>query len=65
MIGAVEQGGLAGVAGVKSGDIVRKVNGQAVSTVLDFYKAFNSGTSKEIMLALERQNTELVIGLVR
>jgi Do/DeqQ family serine protease len=64
-IGAVEQGGLADVAGLKSGDVVRKVNGKAVSTVLDFYKAFNSGTSKEIMLTLERQNTELVIGLVR
>jgi Do/DeqQ family serine protease len=65
VIGAVEQGGFADVAGLKSGDIVRKVNGQAVSNVLDFYKVFNNNESKEILLALERQNTELVIGLVR
>jgi Do/DeqQ family serine protease len=65
VIGAVEQGGFADVVGLKSGDIVRKVNGQAVSNVLDFYKVFNSNESKEILLALERQNTELVIGLVR
>jgi S1-C subfamily serine protease len=65
VIGAVEQGGFAAVAGLKSGDIVRNVNGQAVSNVLDFYKVFNSSESKEILLALERQNTELVIGLVR
>ncbi|UCF99421.1 MAG: Do family serine endopeptidase [Spirochaetaceae bacterium] len=64
VIGAVEQGGFADIAGLKTGDIVRKVNGQEVSTVLDFYKAFNSTKSREILFAIKRQDTELVIGLV-
>jgi Do/DeqQ family serine protease len=65
VIGAVEQGGIADIAGLKSGDIVRSVNGQTVNTVLDFYKTFNSSKSREIMFTVERQETELIIGLVR
>jgi serine protease Do len=65
VIGAVGQGGSADIAGLKSGDIVRKVNGQTVNSLLDFYKEFNSGKSREILFAVERQNTELVIGLVQ
>jgi len=64
VIGAVEQGGFADIAGLKTGDIVRKVNGQEVRTILDFYKAFNSGKSREILFTIERQETELIIGLV-
>jgi serine protease Do len=65
VIGAVEQGGIADIAGLKSGDIVRTVNGQTVNTLLDFYKTFNNSKSREIMFAVERQDTELIIGLVR
>jgi hypothetical protein len=36
-----------------------------VNTVLDFYKTFNNSKSREIMFAVERQDTELIIGLVR
>ncbi len=64
VIGAVEQGGFADIAGLKTGDIIRKVNGQEVGTILDFYRAFNSGKSREILFAIERQETELIIGLV-
>jgi S1-C subfamily serine protease len=65
VIAAVEQGGVADIAGLKSGDILRKVNGQTVNTILEFYKSFNSSKSREIMFAVERQDTELIIGLVR
>jgi S1-C subfamily serine protease len=65
VIGAVEQGGFADIAGLKTGDIVSKVNGQEVKTLLDFYKSFNSGKTKEILFAIERQDTELIIGLIR
>jgi Do/DeqQ family serine protease len=65
VIGAVDQGGIADIAGLKSGDIVRKVNGQKVNTVLDFYKTLNNSKSREINFTVERENTELIIGLVR
>jgi Do/DeqQ family serine protease len=65
IISVVEQGSPAGIAGFKAGDIIHKVNGTPVSTMLDFYRTFNSSSSKEIMLNISRQNNELIIGLIK
>ena len=61
----VEQGSPAQIAGLSQGDVVRKLNGNEVKTLADFYRAFNDTKSREVMLNITRQGTDLVIGLVR
>ena len=65
VIGAVDQGGPADVAGLKSGDLITKVGGKDARSLGDFYKALNNPGSKEIMFSIQRQGTSLIIGLVR
>jgi len=65
VIGAVDQGGPADVAGLKSGDLITKVGGREVRGLADFYKALNNPTGKEILFAIQRQGSSLIIGLVR
>ncbi len=65
IISVVDQGSPAGIAGLKAGDIIQKVNGKPIASMLDFYKTFNTSTSREIMLNINRQNNELIIGLIK
>ncbi len=65
VIGAVDQGGPADVAGLKSGDLVLKVGGREVRNLGDFYKALNNPSGKEILFGIERQGNNLIIGMVR
>ena len=65
VIGAVDQGGPADVAGLKSGDLITKVGGREVRNLGDFYKALNNPGSREILFAIQRQGNNLIIGLVR
>jgi Do/DeqQ family serine protease len=65
VIGAVDQGGPADVAGLKSGDLITKVAGHEVHNLGDFYKALNNPKGREILFAIQRQGNNLIIGLVR
>jgi Do/DeqQ family serine protease len=65
VIGAVDQGGPADVAGLKSGDLITKVGGKEVRGLADFYKTLNNPGAKEILFAIQRQGNNLIIGLVR
>ncbi len=65
VIGAVDQGSPADVAGLRAGDLIQKVGGRDVRTLPDFYKALNNPGTKEIMFTIQRQDTNLIIGLVR
>jgi len=65
VIGAVDQGGPAGVAGLQSGDMITKIAGKPVHNLGEFYKALNNADNKEIMFTIQRQDTTLIIGLVR
>ena len=65
VIGAVDQGGPADVAGLKSGDLITKVGGREVRNLADFYKALNNPDAKEILFTVQRQANSLIIGLVR
>jgi S1-C subfamily serine protease len=65
VIGAVDQGGPADVAGLKSGDLITKVGGREVRTLSEFYKGLNNPHGKEILFAIQRQGNNLIIGLVR
>jgi len=65
VIGAVDQGGPADVAGLKSGDLITKVGGREVRNLGEFYKALNNPGSREVLFAIQRQGNNLIIGLVR
>jgi serine protease Do len=65
VIGAVDQGSPADIAGLRPGDLIEKVGGKGVKTLPEFYKALNNTGSREIMFAIQRQDTNLIIGLVR
>ncbi|WP_455382375.1 Do family serine endopeptidase [Salinispira pacifica] len=66
VIGNVESGSPADTAGLKPGDIIRDVNGNRIRNVMEFYKTLNNTTRpNEVMFRIYRQDTELLIGLVR
>jgi serine protease Do len=65
VIGNVESGSPADSTGLRSGDIIRDVNGNRINSVMDFYKVLNNTRSHEVKFRIYRQNTELLVGLVR
>ena len=65
VIGAVVKGSPAGVAGLRGGDVLRKINEHKVASVADFYRAVNEPDTREFMLEVSRQNSDYRIGLVR
>lgn len=65
IVGQVTQGSPAATAGLRSGDIVTKVNNQTVETLGDFYRGLNESGSDEIVFRIRRNSTNLIIGLVK
>lgn len=65
IIGQVASGSPAATAGLRSGDIITQVNGQGVSTLAEFYRALNDTRGDEIVFRIRRNDTNLIIGLVR
>lgn len=55
----------AGVAGLRPGDVVVSINGRAVNTVLDFYKALNDKSQKEVSFKVNRKGTEVTVTVGR
>lgn len=64
IIANVEEGSPAEVAGLRTGDIVKGINGTTVKNLTDFYNNLNNRQKKEIVFRIYRQGTELIIGLV-
>ena len=65
VIRSISPGSPAEIAGFKAGDIVKSINGDDVSTSLDFYRALNETKADEIVFNLYREGTRFVLGLVR
>lgn len=66
IIGQVSSGSPAATAGLRSGDIVLRVNNAEVSTLRDFYRALNAvQEDDEVVFRVRRNDTNLIIGLVR
>ena len=65
LIGNVDKGSPADVAGFRPGDIVRKINNQEVRTVLEFYKTLNESANRELLFTLYREGTEVLLGFNR
>jgi Do/DeqQ family serine protease len=65
IIGVVRKGSPSDVAGFRTGDIIKKVNGKELKSVADFYRILNDTSSRELMFSLFRKGSEVLIGLVR
>jgi serine protease Do len=65
MIGAIEQGSPAYAAGFRSGDIIKEMNKNRVDSIRDFYRVFNAEESDELIFKVNRQGTDMILGLVR
>ncbi len=65
LIGAVAEGSPAYTAGFRSGDIVRQVNNRKIGGLQDFYREFNSEDSDELIFKVTRQQSDIILGLVR
>jgi serine protease Do len=55
----------AAIAGFKQGDVINQINNRTISGVVDFYRAINDSSQKEVMMRLTRQGSEVLLGLVR
>ncbi|MGO9307498.1 MAG: Do family serine endopeptidase [Spirochaetia bacterium] len=60
-----DQDAPASIAGLKPGDVITSVNGAAVRNMMDYYKALNTGSGRSVMFTIERDGTEINIGLDR
>jgi serine protease Do len=65
IIGHVTEGSPAATAGLRSGDIVVKVNNRDVGTLRDFYMELNGVSGDEVTFRIRRNDTNLIIGLVK
>jgi len=65
IVGVVRKGSPADVAGFRTGDLIRKVNGKDVEDVADFYRLLNDSSKRERMFHVYRGGNEILLGLVR
>ncbi len=65
IIGNIVQGSPAAIAGIRAGDIITKINDSRVDSILDFYEAINNPKARKIMFTIVRNESELIIGLVK
>lgn len=64
IVGQVAAGSPAAAAGLRSGDIVLRVNNSDVDTLRDFYRELN-GARGEVLFRIRRSDTTLILGLVK
>ncbi len=55
----------AAIAGFRPGDVITEINGKSVRTMMDFYRAINDRSKKDVTFRINRKNVEVTIGLVR
>jgi serine protease Do len=61
----LDQGSAALTAGLKQGDVITRINDKKIESVRDFYRVMGQEKNQEIHFRIMRDNTELIIGLVR
>ena len=49
--------------GLRPGDVITQINGRDVRTIMDFYKALNDSSKKEVTFKINRKGTDVTIGL--
>jgi S1-C subfamily serine protease len=55
----------AAVAGFRPYDVITQINSRDVHTIMDFYKALNDKSKKDVSFKISRQGTDVTIGLTR
>ena len=55
----------AGVAGLRPGDVIVEMNGKSIGTIMDFYKALNDKSKKDMSFKVNRKGTEVTVGVSR
>jgi Do/DeqQ family serine protease len=60
-----DQDSPASIAGLKPGDVITAVNGKATRNMMDYYRALNGGSGRNVMFTIERGGSEISIGLDR
>jgi Do/DeqQ family serine protease len=65
VVSDVDAGGPAAAAGIRRGDIIRRVGRETVNDVAEFYELINEQTDEELVFRIARQGREFLIGLVR
>jgi serine protease Do len=55
----------ASIAGIKVGDVITAINGNAIRNIADFYKALNDKSKRDVTFKINRQGTEITIGLTK
>ncbi|MFA7567776.1 MAG: trypsin-like peptidase domain-containing protein [Alkalispirochaeta sp.] len=65
IIGHVMEGSPAGRAGLRSGDIIVKVNNRDVATLRDFYMELNGASGEDVTFRIRRNDANLIVGLVK
>jgi serine protease Do len=65
IIGMVDEGSKADIAGLQSGDIIQVINDEKIDNVSDFYNAINDTSKRKLVFEIYRQGTEIIVGLVR
>lgn len=55
----------ASIAGFRTGDVITAINGKSVRSMMDFYKAINDRTNRNVTFSINRKNVEVTIGLAR
>jgi len=64
IVARVEDKSTADIAGLKVSDVLKAINGKAVKTVGEFYRALNEQAG-EVKLSFVREGVELSIGVTR
>jgi Do/DeqQ family serine protease len=65
IVGVVRKGSPSDIAGFRSGDIIKKINGRDVRSVVEFYRLLNDLSKQELMFTVHREGNDIIIGLVR
>ncbi len=64
IVGSVVTGGPAHSAGIRSGDIIQRVNNRSVGDLREFYRLVNDRAHDQVVFRIRRGEQTLVLGLV-
>ncbi len=53
------------LAGIRTGDVISRVNDSQITTVREFYNALNSAEGEEIRFRVNRKGNEFIVGIIR